>query len=338
VRQLTLVEAGKVEWGEVEDPVLGGPREAIVRPLAVALCDIDHAIVSGQAPFPGPIALGHEMVAEVVEAADEVASARPGSRVVVPFQISCGECARCKVGQTGDCESVARLATYGFGSFGGDFGGALSDLVRVPFADAMLVPVPDGVESAAVASASDNIPDAWRTVAPPLEDRAGADVLIVGGGARSIALYAVDIAKASGAGSVTYIDTDADRLQVAEALGAEVREGPPPRRAGSFPITVDASGTHEGLACALRSTDAGGVCTCVSIFFESETPLPMLEMYTSGIELRTGRVHARAALPSVLGLVAEGRLHPERVTSRTAGWEDAPEEVLEPQTKLILSR
>src|SRR5919197_3949053 len=144
-----MVEPGKIEWQEVDDPVLQGPREAIVRPLAVALCDIDHPIVSGEAPFPGPIALGHEMVAEVVETGDEVTDVRIGERVVVPFQISCGECARCRAGQTGDCESVARLATYGFGAFGGNFGGALSDLVRVPFADAMLIAIPDGVEPVA---------------------------------------------------------------------------------------------------------------------------------------------------------------------------------------------
>ena len=95
--------------------------------------------------------------------------ARPGDRVVVPFQISCGECARCRRGQTGDCESVPRLSMYGFGAFGGNWGGASSDVVRVPYADAMLVPLPDGLEPATVASASDNIPDAWRTVAPPLE-------------------------------------------------------------------------------------------------------------------------------------------------------------------------
>ena len=35
---------------------------------------------------------------------------------------------------------------FGFGSFGGDWGGFMSDLVRVPYADHMLVPLPEGVD------------------------------------------------------------------------------------------------------------------------------------------------------------------------------------------------
>ena len=72
-------------------------------------------------------------------------SVAAGDRVVVPFQISCGECERCLAGLTGDCRAVRPGSMYGFGAFGGEWGGLLSDLVRVPFADAMLVPLPAGI-------------------------------------------------------------------------------------------------------------------------------------------------------------------------------------------------
>src|SRR2546421_3463421 len=144
----------------------------------------------------------------------------------------------------------------------------------------MLVSLPDGVDPAAVASASDNIPDAWRAVAPQLARRPGAEVLIVGGGARSIGLYAVDAAFARGASRVAYVDQDSRRLRVAAELGAETVEGPPPNRTGPFPITVNASTTHEGLHCAIRSTEPGGVCTSVSFAPEPATPMPLFEMYT----------------------------------------------------------
>jgi alcohol dehydrogenase len=277
-------------------------------------------------------------VAEVVEAGDAVRSPAPGDRVVIPFQISCGECGRCRGGQTGDCERVPRLSMYGFGAFGGDWGGALSDLVRVPYANAMLVPLPDGVEPATVASASDNIPDAWRTVAPHLEKRPGAEVLIVAGGARSIALYAVNSALTLGASRVVYLDTDESRLSVAAELGAETIAGEPPRRLGPFPITVNASLTNEGLACAIRSTDLGGVCTSVAIVPEPETPMPLFEMYTNGIEFRTGRVMARSLIPEIVERTAAGELQPQRVTSKTVAWADAAEAVGEPETKLIVTR
>ena len=334
MRQLTMTEERTVEWRDVPEPELREPGDALVRPLAVALCDLDQPILRGQAPIPGPIALGHEFVAEVVEGDGFVA----GDRVVVPFQVSCGTCENCRLGLTGSCGTVEQLAMFGFGAFGHDWGGALSDLVRVPFADHMLGPLPDGVSPAAVASASDNIPDGWRAVAEGLEARPGAEVLVVGGGAPSIALYAVDAAFALGASGVTYLDTDVERLRIAAELGAEAVETEPPRRHGSYAVTVDASGSHAGLACALRSTAPGGRCTSVSIFFEPETPIPLLEMYTTGVHFHAGRAMARPLIPRILELVAEGRLRPELVTSNVVPWDDAPEAVLEPERKLVIER
>lgn len=333
-----MTEARDLEWRDVADPVLESGAQAIVRPLAVALCDLDQPIIRGEAPIPGPIALGHECVAEVVEVGDDVTGARAGDVMSVPFQISCGGCGPCTRGQTGNCETVPPRSMYGFGVVGGDWGGALSDLLRVPFADAMLVPVPDGLDPVSVASVSDNVVDGWRTVAPALAARPGAPVLVVGGGALSIALYAVDAAIALGAGSVTYLDHDAGRLEVAEGLGAAVLDGPLPRSHGSYPVTVDASSTVEGLHCALRSTEPGGRCTSVGIIYEPETPVPLLEMYTNGVEFHIGRAMARADMPAALELAAAGGLRPERVTSRVAGWDDAIEAIAEPQTKLVISR
>ena len=227
MRQLTLLEPEKVEWQEVPEPVIEDGRQALVRPIAVALCDADQPAILGESPAAVPVALGHEFVADVAEVGEDVGTVSAGDRVIVPFQISCGHCVRCAGGQTGDCTTVDRLSMYGFGGLGGPWGGALSDLVRVPFADAMLLPLPKGVEPSTVASASDNIPDGWRTVAGPLERTPQAEVFIVGGGTRSIALYAVQVALMFGASRVVYADTDADRLATAQELGAEPLDGNP---------------------------------------------------------------------------------------------------------------
>ncbi len=144
MRQLTLLEPKKVEWQEVPEPVIEDGRQALVRPIAVALCDADQPAILGESPAAVPVALGHEFVAEVAEVGEDVGTVSVGDRVIVPFQISCGHCVRCAGGQTGDCTTVDRLSMYGFGGLGGPWGGALSDLVRVPFADAMLLPLPEG--------------------------------------------------------------------------------------------------------------------------------------------------------------------------------------------------
>jgi alcohol dehydrogenase len=335
MRQLTFVEAGRLEWWDVDEPRLAGDREALVRPLAVATCDLDALIVRGGAPIEGPFPLGHECVAEVVEPG-EAARLSPGDRVTVPFQISCGECGRCRLGQTGHCESVPRLSAYGMGALGGDWGGFLSDVVRVPYADAMLVPLPAGADPEAAASVSDNVSDAWRTVSPQLDAAPGAAVLVVGG-AGSIGLYAAGIAVALGSESVDYVDWDADRLERARRLGANAIEGRFPQRLGPYPITVDSSAEHAGLACAIRSTEPDGVCTSTGIYFEPETPMPLLEAYTKGITFRTGRVHARPAIPQVLELVASGRLSPELVTDRVVRWEDAADALVDHSTKIVVA-
>lgn len=335
-REVVFVEPHRLEWREGVEARLEGEREALVRPLAVSTCDLDTAIVHGRAPLAGPFPLGHECVAEVLDAGER-AGVEPGLLVSVPFQISCGECGRCRRGQTGHCESVPRMSAYGMGDLGGAWGGFLSDCVRVPYADAMLVPLPDGVSPEAAASVSDNVVDAWRTVAAPLADHPGGPVLIVGG-AGSIGLYAVGIARALGAEVVDYVDRDADRLDRARRLGANAIDDFFPERLGPYPVTVDSSADHAGLACAVRSTEPDGVCTSTGIYFEPETPLPLLEAYTKGLTFHTGRVHARPAIPKVLELMATGRFAPELATAQLVAWDDAVDALAELAAKVVVTR
>jgi alcohol dehydrogenase len=228
------------------------------------------------------------------------------------------------------------MATYGI-PIGENYGGFLSDAVRVPFADAMLVPVPDGVGAAAVASLSDNMPDAWRGVGPQLREHPGAEVLVCGG-AGSIALYAVAIALAMGAARVDFAGGESGDRVRAEDLGANLLAPEFAERLSPYPIVVDHSGSHQGLACALRSTAPEGVCTITAIYFEQETPVPLLEMYTKGIHVSTGRAHARPAMEPVLELVRDGGLRPERVTAQTADWDDAAEALAGHDGKLVVTR
>jgi threonine dehydrogenase-like Zn-dependent dehydrogenase len=89
MRHLMFLKAGALEFQEAPDPKIENARQALVRPLAVAACDLDSHIVAGRAPFRGPFALGHECIAEVVEIGEDVYSVSVGDRVSVPFQISC---------------------------------------------------------------------------------------------------------------------------------------------------------------------------------------------------------------------------------------------------------
>src|SRR5262249_45762132 len=86
MQQLTFLGPARLEWREAPAPELSTDDAALVRPLAVATCDLDALIVQGQSPFPAPFPIGHECVAEVLEVGDAVTRVRPGQRVSVPFQ------------------------------------------------------------------------------------------------------------------------------------------------------------------------------------------------------------------------------------------------------------
>jgi threonine dehydrogenase-like Zn-dependent dehydrogenase len=296
-------------------------------------------MADGRFPVPGEIALGHEFVAEVVEAGDGVTRFRRGDRVIVPFQISCGECDRCRRGLTAHCRAVPARSQYGFGILGGNWGGAFSDCVRVPFADAMLLALPADVAPEAVASAGDNLCDGWRAVVPALRQLPGADVLILGG-IGSVPLYAVGFARACGAGRVDYLDTDRHRLEVAERLGARALEGPLPDAVGEYDLAVDGTLLEpNGLACALSSLRPHGVCVGVTIYPPGQDPcVPYFLMYGRGVQFVTGRVNARVLMPEVLDLVQAGRIDPLTVTDCVIPFENVLEAFAEPTLKPVFVR
>lgn len=339
MQRLILDGPGALHWDDAPEPVAVG-QGAVVRPLAVATCDLDVGVLQGRFPLAGPYPFGHEGVAEVVSVGDDVRSVAVGDRVVVPFQMSCGACVPCRRGRTGNCAGHPPLSTFGLGTMGGlGWGGLLADLALVPHADAMLVRLPGGVDPVAVASASDNIPDAFRAVGPQLAAEPGAEVLIVAGlgGPSSIGLYAAGLAVALGASRVVYVDDNVRRLEIATALGAEAIEDPTRRKVGAFPITVHAGGTEQHLRCALNSTAFDGVCTSVSVLID-DPKLPMFQMYSRCCTLHTGRAHVRPHIPMVLELVASGRFDPTLVTSNVVDWSDAVEALATPPMKLVVSR
>ncbi len=334
-----LTGPGALAWDEIPEPVLTRPDQALVRPVALATCDIDPAVLRGAYPLPGPYPFGHEGVAEVVAIGADVHTVRPGAHVVVPFQISCGTCEPCAQGRTGNCSRHPPLSTFGLGGIGGlDWGGLWADLTLIPHADAMLVPLPAGVDPVAVASASDNIPDAYRAVAPQLAARPGAEVLVIGGdGATSIGLYAAGLAVALGSDRVVYLDSSPERLEIARTLGAEAIEGDVDRRVGRFPITVEACGGAKALRAAVEAAAYDGWCTSVSVQL-ADVELPMFGMYTRCCTLHSGRAHVRPAIPAVLDLVASGRFDPTPVTTVTVDWDDAIDALLETPVKLVAVR
>jgi alcohol dehydrogenase len=214
----------------------------------------------------------------------------------------------------------------------------IADEIRVPFADHMLVPVPADVPALRVAAASDNLADAWRSVVPPLAERDDASVLILGGGAKSIGLYAAGLAIARGAEVVDYLDDDPERKRVAESFGAQAQPHTKSTRNRRYDIVVEATSRASGLRRAIRALAPGGICTAVGYYLASGTRVPLMHMYATDATLRLGVSHARALLPDLLTFVHRTGFPAERVTTLTADWDDAPTAYTAKTTKLVLQR
>lgn len=342
MRQLTYVRDSIVEWWDVPRPRLQSDQDALVQPLAVTRCDLDLTIVSGRARLPGPFALGHETAGRVTDVGDSVKTFAPGDLVIVPFQISCGTCDRCRRGHTNACTSVPFRSSYGLKPVSGvEYGGALSDLLRVPFADHMLVRHPHGHALSQTAGLADGATDAFSSVAHWLAQRPGADVLVVGGFGQSLSMFAVQAAVSLGARRVVYVDDHHARLAKAKSLGADVHEAPhglAMEPFGQFPIVFDAAATDASIMLAIRSTEPNGICQRFYGDFAETTPAPLRHMYGVGITLRISRVNVRAQMPDCVAHVATGHFHPEHVVTRRVRFEDAHEAIGDPTIRVAFVR
>lgn len=335
MRTLNFERVGKLAWHEAPDLTLEGPLEAIVRPIASTTCDLDRRIISGLVSFGEGFPIGHECVAEVVEVGDQVSSLVPGDVVVVPWHICCGVCPECRRGLSAACSSVPRMSGYGV-PIAGDWGGLFSEQVRVPFADGMLVRVPDGVDPAWAASAGDNFTEGYIAATRGLSKHPGAPVLVVNS-LPSLGLFAVDQALAAGASRVDFIDTSEQRREVARALGATTQaEIVPDDHHWAYPVVIGAAREPEMLAEAVRCLTPGGHMSNAAMFF-ADTPLPLWEFYKRDITFSMGTASVRPHLPAVLELLRQGRLRPDRVMT-THPWDDAPTALLEPDMKPVLVR
>ena len=218
------------------------------------------------------------------------------------------------------------MAMYGMAPLAGlDGGGFMADLLLVPYANAMLVPVPDTVDPVAIASLSDNIPDGWRAVGPL---QRGTGRTRPRGPPCSRRRPSVDrvlrrrVCIRLGA-QVDYVDTDVQRLAMAEKLGATVHDRQARQVVGPVPGHRAHHTDPAVLAATMRATWPDGVCTDTGVYYQGAVEMPLLSMYTRGLRFVTGRVNARAVIPEILELItAHCDLAP--AVDRVVAWEDAP--------------
>jgi threonine dehydrogenase-like Zn-dependent dehydrogenase len=332
IQSLTFVGPGRFEWRERPAPTLQGRDDALVRPVAASVCDIDRPLISGSSPWEGPFAFGHEAVAEVLDVGAGVQRCEPGDLVAVTWHINCGACDRCHRGLTAHCRNVPHGAMYGIPA-GGEWGGLFDDVVRVPYADAMLTTLPPGVSAFDAVSAGDNLSLAYQIMSRHIATGARRILVL---GAAAVGINQVAFATALGGSDVVYVDDSAEHRKLAEKLGATAVPGPPDRAMGSFDLVVDVSFNEHWLRRGLRMVEPEGVVECLGGYFR-DVSLPLYAMYVEGVTLRLGRANNGPFVAPTLAALRAGVIRPA-AWSEPVPWEDAIAAVTAPVLKPVMTR
>ena len=283
MRALTWQGVERVEVVSVPDPVIQQPTDAIVRVTSTAICGSDLHLygVLGAYLNRGDV-LGHEFMGIVEEVGSAVSDLRPGDRVVVPFNISCGHCHFCARGLFAQCETTQNpdqgtgASLFGYTSLYGSIPGGQAELVRVPHADFGAVKLPADGPDERFLYLSDILPTAWQGVRYADVPQGGTLAVI---GLGPVGQLAVRCARRQGVERVIGVDLVDERLALAARHGAEV---------------VDLRVVNDVAEALRKLTDGRG----------PESVLDAVGMEAHGNPVAETIIAASARLPGALGLAA----------------------------------
>jgi len=369
-----LVWHGKedIRCDTVTDPRIEDPRDAIVKVTSCAICGSDLHLFHNFIPamMPGDI-MGHEMMGEVVETGSGVnGKLKKGERIVVPFTIICGECDQCRRGNFSVCERSNRnrhladkvfghttAGLFGYTHLTGGYPGGQAEYVRVPFADATHIKVPDSLSDEQVLFLGDIFPTGWQAAVQC--DIEPEDTVAVWG-CGPVGQMAIRSAILLGAKQVVAIDRLADRLSMAEAGGAitinfeeesvierlnELTNGKGPEKC------IDAIGMESHVTPSQPDTlldrtkqmlmlendrphvlremiyvcRPGGVISIPGVYSGLADKVPMGQLMNKGLTIRTGQTHVNRWTDDLLHRIEEGQIDPSFVITHTVSLEQGPE-------------
>ena len=160
-----------VRVDDVPDPTIREPSDAIVHVTTTAICGSDLHLYEVMGPFMGEgDILGHEPMGVVEEVGPAVTNLEPGDRVVLPFNIACGDCFMCGQGLQSQCETTqvreqgTGAALFGYTKLYGQVPGGQAEYLRVPQAQYTHIKVPDEGPDERFVYLSDVLPTAWQAV------------------------------------------------------------------------------------------------------------------------------------------------------------------------------
>jgi threonine dehydrogenase-like Zn-dependent dehydrogenase len=360
-----------IRCDSVPDPQIEHPRDAIIKVTSCAICGSDLHLYDHFMPGmkSGDI-MGHETMGEVVEVgAESKGKLKVGDRVVIPFTIICGECEQCKRGNFSVCERTNRnghIAAKAFGHttaglFGythltGGYPGGQAEYLRVPFADATHIKVPDGVPDEKLLFLSDIFPTGWQAAVQC--DIQPTDTVAIWG-AGPVGQMAIRSAILLGAKQVVVIDRVPERLAMAEAGGAvtinfdeesvierlnELTKGKGPEKCiDAVGMEAHATATIDSMydrvkQATMMETDRphvlremayvcrpAGTLSVPGVYGGLLDKIPFGAIMNKGLTIRTGQTHVNRWTDDLLRRIEEGQIDPSFVITHTVSLDEGPD-------------
>jgi threonine dehydrogenase-like Zn-dependent dehydrogenase len=352
MKALTFHGKRDVRVDEVPDPKIEQPTDAVVRITSTAICGSDLHLyeVLGMFIEEGDI-LGHEPMGIVEEVGSDVSHIKEGDRVVIPFNISCGECWMCKEKLFAQCETTQNrkqekgASLFGYTKLYGEVPGGQAEYLRVPQAHFGPIKVPaNSAPDERFLFLSDVLPTAWQAVEYAAIPKGGS-VAVYGLG--PIGQMCARIARHRGAETVIGIDRVPERLEMArrhgvEAIDSSVHEDVPAmiremtdgrgpdgvidavgmeahgarvaelaqKATGLLPDPLAAKATEKAavdrLSALLEAIDTvrrGGTISISGVYGGQLDPLPMMQLFDKGVQVRMGQAHVRRWTDEILPLL-----------------------------------
>ncbi len=362
----------KLQVNDVPDPKILNPRDAIVRITSTAICGSDLHLYDGFVPTleQGDV-LGHEFMGEIVEVGPGINNdkLKVGDRVVVPFTIACGGCFSCQEQLWSLCDNsnpnawiAEKMMDYSpSGLFGythmlGGYAGGQAQYARVPFADVGPLKVPADLPDEKILFLSDIFPTGYMG-AENCNIRSGDTVAIWGCG--PVGQFAIRSAFMLGAGRVIAIDREPERLQMAQAGGAEtlnfdeaddivdalhVMTGNHGPDSCLDAVGMEAAGHGVMFAMdrakqmarlqvdrpivlrqAIMACKKGGTVSVAGVYAGLIDKVPMGAFMNKGLTMKTGQTHMMRYMGPLLERVQRGEIDPSFVISHRLPIDAAPE-------------
>ncbi|MEU4427282.1 alcohol dehydrogenase catalytic domain-containing protein [Actinoplanes sp. NPDC024001] len=315
MKATVLQGPGRVEVIDVPDPVIEHGGDAVVTVSLAAVCGSDLWPYRGQESFTPGDRMGHEWIGVVEQVGAAVSRFRPGDLVIAPFAFADGTCPACRDGWFTSCPAG--------GFWGGGNGGGQAEAVRVPFADATLVPVRADADAELVRRLLP-LTDVMATGTHAIAlagVRPGATAVVVGDGA--VGLCATLAARRAGAARIILVGRHPGRSALATRMGAtDVLSADDPATVGlireategGVPGVAECAGTQSALDLAIDLVRPGGTIGSVGVP-NGVDRVDLYRLFRHNITLRAGVAPARRYLEPLLADVLAGRLDPSPVFS-----------------------